>query len=267
MMPSYGTVAGLLFLTAGRALAQAETRPSFDVASVKRMVGSSGGIIRQEITPTSLSMHGVPLGYCLRWAYGLQPYAEYRTAGPDWVDPPHAEFYDIVAKTGAPATVEQLRRMLQTLLAERFQLVLHREQRELAVIALSVGKNGPKLKPSEKAESDGQIKRRSLNLLDCQGFSMPRLAEFLDGMTRIPRDSHPIVDETGLAGTFDFTLDFEKHWDYDAAGKSVLDAQGHYDMMGTVTKTLRDLGLKLEAERAPVEVLVIDHVEKTPIEN
>jgi uncharacterized protein (TIGR03435 family) len=254
--------AAVVLCSCGAALAQP---PTFDVASVKRIVGASGGI-RQEMTPTSLSLRGVPLGYCIRWAYGLGPLQTYQTIGPDWVDPPHAEFYDIVAKTAAPVTAGQLRLMLQTLLAERFKLAFHREKRDLSVIALTVGRNGPKLKPSEKADGDGQVMRRSLNVLDCEGFSMPRLAEFLDGMTRLPNESHPIVDGTGLTGTFDFTLDFEKHWDYDAAGAGSgragpLRHDGHGD------ETLPDIGLKLEAARAPVEVLVIDHAEKEPAAN
>jgi uncharacterized protein (TIGR03435 family) len=249
--------AAVIVCYCGAALAQT---PTFEVASVKRIVASGG--IREAVTPTSLSLLGVPLGYCIRWAYGLHPYQEYRTAGPDWVDPPHAEYYDIVAKADGPVAVDQLRLMLRTLLADRFKLVLHREQKTLPVIALTVVKTGARLKPADKAEGDGQVKRRSLNVLDCEGFSMPRLAEFLDGITRLP-----IVDETGLTGAFDFTLDFEKYWDYDVAGKPVLDAQGHYDMMGTVMKTLPDLGLKLEARRAPIDVLVIDHVDKEPAAN
>jgi uncharacterized protein (TIGR03435 family) len=234
--------------------------PRFEVASVKRIVGPSGGI-RQETTPTSLSLRGVPLGYCIRWAYGLRPYQTYQTVGPDWVDPPHAEFYDIVAKTGGPVPVEQLRLMLRTLLADRFKLAIRSEKRERGVYALTVGKNGPKLKASEKADGEDRIKSSGINVLDCEGFSMARLAEFLTTMTGLPGTSTPIVDETGLAGTFDFTLDMEKHRD------PVPDAEGHIDMEGMVMRTLPDIGLKLQAKRAAIEVLVIDRVEKEPAGN
>jgi uncharacterized protein (TIGR03435 family) len=244
----------------------ATAQPSFEVASVKRIIGPSGGI-RQEVTPTSLSLRGVPLGYCIRWAYGLRPYETYRTAGPEWVDPPHAEFYDVVAKTGSPATVGQLRLMLRALLAERFQLAIHSEKRSLSVYALTVGKTGPKLKPSRNAEVDGQFESGVVNVIICQGFSMARLAEFLGSMTGLPGQSTPIVDETGLQGAFDFTLDLAKHREYDASGAPLLDARGHVDMESVVMRTVSDLGLKLEAKRAPVEVLVIDHAEKEPTGN
>jgi hypothetical protein len=62
--------------------------PAFDVASVKRIVGPSGGI-KHETRPDSLSLLGVTLGYCIRWAYGLGPYQTYLTLGPEWIDPVH----------------------------------------------------------------------------------------------------------------------------------------------------------------------------------
>lgn len=239
--------------------------PTFEVASVKRIVGATAGI-RQEITPTSLTLRGVPLGYCIRWAYGMRPYQTYQTAGPalgsyPWVDPPRAEFYDILAKTSEPVSVERLRLMLQALLADRFRLALHREKRETPVYALVVGKTGPKLQPSVKPDAEDQPKSRGINVLECQGFSMARLAEFLTTMTGLPGSVTPIVDETGLTGTFDFTLDLAKHRDPEP------DGQGHIDMEGMVRRTLPDIGLKLEARRSAIEVLVIDHVEKEPTGN
>lgn len=244
----------------------ATPQSAFDVASVKRISGASGGI-RQEITPTSLSMRGVTLGYCIRWAYGLRPYATYQTAGPGWIDPPYAEFYDIVAKTGTAVTPDQLRLMLRALLAERFKLVLRHEKRNLSVYALLTGKDGPELRPSVKPEDEGQIKPRGVNVFDCEGCSMLRLAEFLDSITRLPNDPAPVVDETGLHGTFDFSLDLQKHKEYDSSGAPVLDERGHIDMRGVVTRTLSDIGLRLEAKRSPMEVLVIDQAAREPTAN
>jgi len=157
--------------------------------------------------------------------------------------------------------------MLRALLAERFKLALHSEKRNLSVFVLAVSKNGPKLKPSEKAEGAGQIKPRGIDVIDCEGFSMARLAEFLGSMTGLPGESTPIVDGTGLQGAFDFTLDLAKHREYDGSGAPVVDARGHVDMEGVVRRALPDLGLKMEAKRAPVEVLVIDHAEKEPVGN
>jgi uncharacterized protein (TIGR03435 family) len=252
----------ILALRCGAASAQ----PTFDVASVKRIVGASGGI-RQEITRTSLSMRGVTLGYCIRWAYGLRPYATYQTAGPSWVDPPYAEFYDVVAKTDVPATPEQLRMMLRTLLAARFKLVLHQEQRNTPIYALTTSKDGPKMVSSNKPEGEGEIKPRGVNVFDCEGCSMARLADFLDSITRLPNDPAPVVNETRLQGTFDFSLDLQKHKEYDASRAPVLDDRGHVDMRGVVMRTLPDIGLKLEAKRSPIEVLVIDQASREPTAN
>jgi uncharacterized protein (TIGR03435 family) len=231
--------------------------PAFDIASVKRITGATNGI-RQEITPTSLTLRGVPLGYCIRWAYGMRQYQTYRTAGPAGIDPPRCEFYDIVAKTSDPVSADRLRLMLQALLAERFNLVLRRETRKLPVYALTVGKDGPKLKPSQKPDGEEQPKSGGVNVLQCEGFSMARLAEFLTTITGLPGAVTPIVDQTGLPGTFDFTLDLARHRDPQP------DREGHIDMEGRVMRALPDIGLKLVPKRAAIEVLVIDRAEKEP---
>jgi len=241
--------------------------PAFDVASVKRIVGPSGGI-RQDVRPDSLSLRGVTLGYSIRWAYGLGPYQTYRTAGPDWVDPPHAQFYDIEAKTGGPVPVDQLRLMLQTLLADRFKLVLHRENRVFPVLAVVVGKDGPKLKKSaSQVDGEGQVKPRGAGVFDFEGAPMALLIDLLDGRTRLPNEPRPVVDETELQGAFDFTLDLQKYRELDSSGSPLLDERGRVDMESVIRRALPDLGLKLESKRAPVEVLVIDHVEKEPTAN
>ncbi|HUB83791.1 MAG TPA: TIGR03435 family protein [Bryobacteraceae bacterium] len=244
----------MVFCACAAAFAQA---PAFDVASVKRITGASGGI-GQEIAPASLTLRGVPLGYCIRWTYGMRPYQTWQTAGPAWIDPPRCEFYDIVAKTDTPVPVNQLRLMLQSLLAERFGLALHRESRRMPVYGLTADKGGPKLQPSSKPDSEGQPKWTGMNVYAFEGFSMAHLAEFLTTITGLPGAATPIVDETGLAGTYDFTLDIQQHRDPQP------DAQGHIDTEGAVMRALPDIGLKLTPKPAPVEVLVIDRVEKQP---
>jgi uncharacterized protein (TIGR03435 family) len=75
------------------------------------------------------------------------------------------------------------------------------------------------------------------------------------------------VDETGLQGAFDFTLDLQKHKEYDGSGAPILDESGHVDMRAVVMRTLPDIGLKLEAKRSPIKVLVIDHADQEPTAN
>jgi len=125
-------------------------KPAFDVASVKPSApGSSGGGITPG--PTGLTGRNVTLLFCLRIAYDVQ---DYQVSGPNWLS---TEQYDIVAKTGAPVNQDQLRLMLRTLLAERFKLVLHREERTRSLYELVVGKNGPKLMETKVDESGGTI--------------------------------------------------------------------------------------------------------------
>ena len=91
-------------------------------------------------------MRNVRLTSCIKWAYSVQ---DYQISGPGWLN---TERFDIIAKAEGPAPDNQLRSMLQALLAERFKLALHRQTKELAAYALTIGKNGHKLHPSE---SDG----------------------------------------------------------------------------------------------------------------
>jgi uncharacterized protein (TIGR03435 family) len=252
--------AALLAYMSFVATAQAPSAPNFDVASVRRIANPSGGITHQT-APDSLTLRNVTLGYCIRWAYSLRPFQTYQTVGPDWIDPPHQEFYEIAAKSSAPVPEERLRLMLQTLLADRFRLVLHRESRNLAVFVLVTEPDGPKVIKSDLAEGEGETKTDRLNVFNCRGFSMGRLAEFLGTLMYLPSEARPIVDETGLAGRFDFTLDIQRYYN------GSRDERGRIDMEGNVMRALPELGLKLVAKHAPVEVLVIDHVEKMPTAN
>ena len=130
-------------LMASAALAQ--TVLAFDVASVKRAgsEGPPGDIPRNmDSSPGHFAMRNVPLRYAIEWAYGLK---DYEIAGPDWIKAD--ERYDIVANApgladgSGPASDEQMRQMLQTLLVQRFQMKLHRETRELAAYDLAVAGN------------------------------------------------------------------------------------------------------------------------------
>ena len=241
----------ILLLAASIAVAQ----PRFDVASVKALPGElHGGSF--DVTPSGVAFHGYPLGFMIRWAYGLHPYQSFETVGPDWLEPGLGCMrFDVVAKMDRPAPVDQLRLMLRTLLAERLKLSLHRESKEMTVCILSVGKDGAKLHPSEKEEMT--IKPNGVFSGHFEGALLSRLDEWL--YFGVP---YLIVDETGLTGRYDFDLDVGRYEDLFTPGPGRL-----VDMSAAVNKALQPLGLKLEQKRRPVEVLVIDHAEKTPTEN
>ncbi len=176
----------------------------------------------------------VTLKRCMRGAYGI-PEAQI-FGGPKWVD---EDRYDIDAKAPGPAGDHAMMAMFQQLLAERFQLVVHRETRPLPGYALVVGKKGITAKRSDAAgPSSSTATRHSIEGGACSmGCLATKLAEVLHA---------PVTDSTGLEGGFNFKLE----WTPD-------------EMQTAVAPALEEqLGLKLEARKVPTEVLVIDRAEK-----
>ncbi|HXB72971.1 MAG TPA: TIGR03435 family protein [Candidatus Acidoferrales bacterium] len=235
--------------------------PAFEVASVRpnRVGNAEGeGKVRESVdsTPASLTMRNVSLNSCLKWAYGVK---DYQISGPRWLT---SEKYDVVAKTGRPATNDQLRLMLQTLLAERFQTTLHRETKELPMYALVVGKNGPKLQETKGGPSSKDIRGITIDNggVVYKNTSMAELADALSatifGLNR------PVLDKTGLEGSFDFTVKLaESTAELKGSLRSIADDPS------IMMSALQQIGLKLEPQKGPVEILVIDHAEKVPTEN
>jgi len=245
----------VLMLAASAAAAQ---EPRFDVASIKalpqRLRVANGGI---QLHPTGIRMSGFPLGAVIRWAYGLHPYQQgFEISGPAWLEPGlGCIWYDVEGKTERPVPVDQLRAMLRTLLAERLELSLHRESKEMTVCSISISKDGPKLHPSD--EGDMRVSAEG-GVFHFHGALLSRLDEWLYSV--VP---YLILDDTGLDGRFDFDLDYQRYLE----SYSVLGPGGRIDGTAAVNKALAPLGLKAELKRRSVEIRVIDHVEKTPTAN
>ena len=166
---------------------------------------------------------------------------DYQVVGPDWIT---TNRYVVGAKAPAGTTKEQLPLMLQTLLAQRFKLALHRETRQLPMFALVVDKKGLKLKTVDEAQGVEFGMRRIAGHVQLSGLAvlLTRLTEY------------PVIDETNTPGTFDVKLDWI--------------AEDKMSMPSAISEALQSqAGLKLEAKKGPVEVLIIDHVEKVPTEN
>lgn len=153
-------------------------------------------------------------------------------------------FYDIQARASGPnpPTAEQARQMLQSLLRDRFHISLHRENRELPFYALVPAKDGPKLSPAADGCKPAPIASETMHVC---GQTMESLARYLKTYT-----DRPVMDMTGIATKFDFEIPIDRS----NFGESVL------------TGVQRYLKLKLEPRKGPVEVLVVDHVER-PSEN
>ena len=173
-------------------------------------------------------------------------------AGPGWLD---SQRFDILAKIPADVPKDRIPDMLQSLLADRFRLQLHRETRELPVYSLSLAKSGPKL---PKADSSG-----GLSINDGRGRSRVTgrvtLAWFADFLSQ--RLDRPVQDQTGLEGVYTVNLE----WVRDSAD---VNSPAPSDAGASLFTALQEqLGLRLVAAKGPVEVLVVDRLEKTPTEN
>jgi uncharacterized protein (TIGR03435 family) len=142
-------------------------------------------------------------------------------------------------------------KMLQGLLADRFQLAVHRETRTLPAYVLEVGRNGPKMARADGVDDDTDMDGwRGALTLTAKKTDMNSLAEALEG-----RLDRPVVNRTGLAGGYNFTL----HWS--PANGQVEDDDDAEDV-SIFTAVAEQLGLRLKAAKEPVEVLVVDRAER-----
>jgi uncharacterized protein (TIGR03435 family) len=236
------------------ALALGAQSPAFEAASIKvnnsgegrsSIQGSAGRVVMENVSLKKLTL----------WAYGIPDDRDYALEGPDWLS---SEHFDVQATFGPNATPDLVRQMAQTLLADRFKLALHKETREKPILALVVGKNGVKI----HAESDG-VSRTSARAgrLEATHIGMPKLADLLQRLT-----GQVVVDATGLPGMFSFVLEWSPD---DTKGIPPADDTGAKDTAGPslYSAVQEQLGLKLESRKAPVEVLVVDRMEKMPTSN
>jgi uncharacterized protein (TIGR03435 family) len=286
------------------ALSQAPPpRLRFEVASIKPSLTPSE-FTRQHgqpphyiMTASRVDLQVASLAGIIDMAYKLN---SYQISGPDWMS---VTRFDILAKPPEGATSEQIPKMLQNLLADRFKLVAHRETKERNVYALVVGKDGPKIKEAspdagkssivlvignEPQFPNGlggrKILRRSLNSDGTVSYTVsilngrtilesPKINMHDFGLTLGLYLDDPVVDLTGLTGDYEIAVDVP---DKTNAGARMLARSASSDppadatsepFGGSILKSIQTLGLRLERRRAPVEYLIVDHLEKVPTEN
>jgi uncharacterized protein (TIGR03435 family) len=223
------------------------------------------------IDNSRVALNGYPLNIVLMEAFKVKPD---QIAGPSWLD---GDCIVINAKMPNGVGKDQLPSLLQTLLAERFGLVYHRESRLRPGFTLIVDKNGPKVKstdPNPKAGSmpAGQVRFGSaLSSAGIKGsMTMASLAHFLS-----VRLSAPVEDLTGLTGKYDVDISWGLDPSFERPGPYALDyAKDHPEApvapmpTADLFSTIRDaLGLKLESHKEQVDFVVIDHIERTPTQN
>ncbi|MGD0869199.1 MAG: TIGR03435 family protein [Bryobacteraceae bacterium] len=295
--------AGLVVFTSMAALGQpAAALPAFEVASVKPAEPSPDGRVlrRQGGDPGMVNYQNFTLKLLLARAYGLK---DYQITGPDWLD---TEGYDLMAKVPAGFPQDQIPAMLQTLLADRFQIKLHKETKILPVYALTVAKGGPKLKETDpdtaaaiqammaaagrgegpppppapgKGPPPGAIMIQvTQNGMAFRGsMDMSRLVNTLSNFM-----DRPVLDSTDLKGVYDIELSFMPDESSNfkgrmgpmpgggpagGAGDGRIGPPESNAPAGNIFQALQSVGLKLEARKDPVEIVVIDHANKAPTEN
>jgi uncharacterized protein (TIGR03435 family) len=235
------------------AFAQQPVRPSFEVTSVKPVSRDKlTGPGRLRYSPQGVDFSNVPLSWVIGEAYGV---AYNRVSGSDqrirdmfFAPEGTAYFFDIAAKADHPVPKAQIRLMLQTLLADRFALRAHREPRVQLVYKLTIGKSGPKL--PEAAAGGEPACSFGLDGLVCRNVEMTRFSGMLSTLM-----DRPVLDSTGLTGSYDFTLKFQGSQE----GKAAIVEWLSSSVFGDIEK---QLGLRLEQDKGPVEYLIVDHAEK-----
>jgi uncharacterized protein (TIGR03435 family) len=234
---------------------------SFEVATIKPSKpdqrGSGFGLQGNRLRATNITLNDL-----IAFAYEVHPKQAIGT--PPWAG---TDKFDIEAKPegeGAPSG-KQWKGMLQKLMADRFKLAFHREMKELPVYALSVGKTGPKLtKSGGDPNSPPALDFSGLGNLHVTNGSM---VGFTQAMQAVVLD-RPVVDQTGLDGRFDFDLNWTPDdSQFRGLGAKIPPQADGANAPPPLYKAIQEqIGLKLDATKAPAEVLVIDHVEK-PSEN
>lgn len=236
------------------ALAAGAQTLMFEVASIKpnRSLDTRSSM---HLSKGRLSAQNVSLKKVILNAYGIPDDREYRIEGPAWLG---TERVDIDATFPGDATPAQVRQMLETMLTERFRLGLHRETRQLPMYSLVVAKGGPRIHPVEDGQggTSGRAGR-----LEATKITMQKLADLLGRQMGVP-----VVDSTGLKGVFDFTLE----WSPDQA-PNMAAPDNHEAGAGAgpsiFTALQEQLGFRLISEKGPIEVLIVDHMEKTATAN
>ena len=223
--------------------------PAFEVASIKPAPPQARGreSVRTSVSVGRLNYTNVSLSDLIGKAYSLQ---RPQISGPAWLD---TERFDIVARIPAGVRRDQVPRMLQTLLADRFKLQSHNEEKQLPIYALVAAKNGPKLQKAKSTSGLGGNLgplREHVN----GAVSMSQFADYLSF-----RLGRPVRDQTTLEGAYVIVLD----WTPDSTASQPEAPSGP----SIFTALQEQLGLKLAPEKGPVEVLVIDHVERAPTAN
>jgi len=234
---------------------------SFEVASIKPNNtgdrGSSSNTNKGEMT-----LHNVTLKQLVQRAYGVE---DYSTSAPEWLSDVH---FDIMAKmpdtfaaaSDNKARLAQFQTMMQTMLKERFKIEVHHEPKTVAGFVLVVAKGGLKVTPEPETDGRSGTSQNNGHLK----VTRIKMEDFAVWVTR--QVGRPVVDKTDVAGAYSFEFDFaqeERSLQTDPAKAAESAPQGP-----TIYTVLQEqIGLRLQSQKVPVDVVVVDHIERVPTEN
>jgi uncharacterized protein (TIGR03435 family) len=238
----------------------ASAAPEFEAVSIKPVKEPNPGRMNDREEGRRFSTHYTSLSDLILMAYQVD--RQQVVGGPAWM---RTDEYDVDAVAGEEIKYdERFQAMLQKLLADRFQLTFHREQREMSVYTLTFAKGGPKLKPSDPNVSGNGASCDRLGVCHFRGVPMAQLARWM-GFVVLAK---PVNDKTGLEGKFDFDLTWTPdESQFAGMGIRVPQAADNPNAPPELFTAIQEqLGLKLEPQKVPAEVLVIDRVER-PSEN
>jgi len=247
---------------ASQAAAKSPALPAFEVATIKPIDPNGGGAVGFYSRPGGRVFLGyAPVKMILYYAFNVQEYQI--SGGPAWIGTDRFNIEAVPPDTAASRTAKQppigatpsdeQRKMLQSLLIDRFRLQYHREVQQGAVYILSLGKNKLQLQePKDKdADARGGVMIKQGGIADGEAFGTNVTMTFLAGqLSRYL--GLPVLDQTGLTGSYDYHL-------------PPTDPDNH-DMAAAALDAMHRLGLELKKGKGPVETLVIDHIER-PTEN
>ena len=236
----------------------ADANPSFEVATVKPSDPNVPGDWFR-VNGRNFTTHNITLAGLIKFAYGI--HGKQILNGPDWTDQDKYDISAVPDQEGQPSG-KQWKGMLQKLIAERFHMTMHMEQRELPVFAVTLAKDGPK----NMAENTSGGSLPSLFFRGAPGGIMlpaknATMKDFTGLLQEVVLDK-PVVDQTGLKGRYDFNLTWAPD-ESQLGGRFRPPANPPADAPPSLfTAAQEQIGLKIESTKAKVDVMVIDHVEK-----
>ncbi len=251
-----GLLFGALLVVFLCATGSAQTPQAFEAADVHASAPNateSGGLLPNG----RFELQGLSMLSLIQTAYAVAPAKI--MGGPPWIDTTH---FDIVAKMPAGLKESDSPELIKALLVDRFKLVVHNEDRPLPVYAIVLARKGPQLKESS-GDAAGQCQRSNANgviSLVCTHTTMAQLAERLPGAAP-SYFNNPVLDRTGLTGSYDFTLKWAARAQLGPGGASDSGAISLFDVLD------KELGLKVESQTQVSSVLVVDRVNETPTPN